>query len=171
MSWAPDGQSIVFLGSDTKTGDDLWILPLSGDRKPRVYLQTPFNENGAAISPDGHWLAYTSNETGRNEVYVQPFPSPGAKFQVSTDGGDGAEWNPNGRELSFSTSDSRLMVSEIQTSPAFHAAVPHELFRLPRGVAGADFAGDRILCLVPVGDQPPATHTVILNWTAGLMAK
>ena len=170
-SWSPDGQYLMFTSSDTKTGDDLWILPLTGDRKPRAYLKSPFNENNAVISPDGHWLAYTSNETGRSEVYVQPFPSPGAKFQVSTDGGDGAWWMPGGRELSFATSDSRLMVSEIQTSPEFRAAVPHELFRFPRGVTGYDFAGDRVLCLVPVGDQPPATHTVVLNWTAGLKAK
>jgi len=170
-SSSPDGRFIVFSGSDEKTGDDLWILPLSGDRKPRVYLQTPFNEYNAAISPDGHWLAYTSDESGRNEVYVQPFPGPGAKFQVSTGGGDWAGWSPDGRELSFFTSDGRLMVSAIQTRPTFHAAVPRGLVRLPDLVLGAVFVGDRILRLIPVGDQPPATHTVVLSWTAGLDGK
>jgi len=170
-TWSPDGQAVVFMGSNTKTGDDLWILPLSGDRKPRVYLQTPFNENDPAISPDGRWLAYTSNESGRNEVYVQPFPEPGAKFQVSTGGGDLAAWGPLGRELAFVTSDNRAMISEITTSPTFQATTPHELFRYPRGVAGTAFTGDRVLCLVPVGDQPPATHTVVLNWAAGLEGK
>ena len=63
------------------------------------------------------------------------------------------------------------MISEITTSPRFQATTPHELFRYPRGVAGTAFTGDRVLCLVPVGDQPPATHTVVLNWAAGLEGK
>lgn len=90
---------------------------------------------------------------------------------MSTGGGDFATWSASGRELTFVTADGRLMASEIQTTPAFHATVPRELFRFPRGLAGAGLAGQRILCLVPVGEQRPTTHTVVLNWAAGLKAR
>ena len=95
------------------------MLRLS-DRKAQPFLQTPFNEGGADFSPDGHWLAYVSDESGRHEIYVQPYPGPGGKWQISTEGGTEPVWNRNGRELFF-RSGNKMMAVEVATQP--------ELFR------------------------------------------
>src|SRR5262249_55155602 len=96
-SFSPDGQLLAFREATPSTGNDIWVLRLS-DRKTQPFLRTRFNESGARFSPDGHWLAYFSNESGRNEIYVQPYPGPGGKWQLSTEGGTEPIWNPNGRE-------------------------------------------------------------------------
>src|SRR5262249_33976650 len=93
MSWTPDGKSLVYsdFGGDTRS--DIWILNGTGpDAQRRAFLQTPFSETNPQVSPDGHWLAYHSNESGRSEVYVQPFPAGGAKVQISTQGGAQPKW-------------------------------------------------------------------------------
>jgi serine/threonine-protein kinase len=91
-SWSPDGQVLAFSEPDPTTGYDIWMLGLQGDRKPRPFLQTPANESGPIFSPDGRWVAYLSDETGRNEIYVRPFPGPGGKMQISTEGGTEPMW-------------------------------------------------------------------------------
>ena len=85
--WSRDGRLILYQEQDPETGWDLWVLPLEGERKPSRYLQTGFNEQLGQFSPEGRWVAYNSDESGRTEVYVQPFPASGGKFQVSVDGG------------------------------------------------------------------------------------
>jgi Tol biopolymer transport system component len=170
-SWAPDGRSMVFTGNSPETGDDLWILPLEGDRQPVPYLRSRFNERTGKVSPDGHWLSYTSDETGRDEVYVQPFPVPGAKSQISTGGGLNAAWSRDGRELSFRTPDGRVMVSDIESDPDFRASVPRLLFVAPRDFVDLQFFGERGLCLMPIGTRHPPTLIVVLNWAAKLGGK
>ena len=101
MSWAPNGKSIVFWVRDPKTGGDLWLLPLEGDRKPSPLIATPAAETHGQISPDGKWIAYTSNSTGRNEVYVRPFPSGAGGWQISNRGGDWPRWRRDGKELLY----------------------------------------------------------------------
>jgi len=103
---------------------------MEGDRKPRPFLATQFNEMWPDLSPDGRWLAYKSDESGRYEIYVQPFPGPGGKWQVSTDGGDRPIWARNGRELVY-RSGRRLMAVEVTTSPTFRAGTPKALFDWP----------------------------------------
>ena len=98
-SWSPDGEMLAFEEYHPSTGSDLWILPLKGDRKPRPFVRTQSDEGDAAFSPDGRWLAYVSNYSGRYEIYVQPFPGPGGKWQISTEGGTAPLWARNGREL------------------------------------------------------------------------
>ena len=101
-SWLPDGNVLAFEMEPTSTRD-IWFLPLEGDRKPTPFFLTPFDESAAKFSPDGRWIAYASNESGRREIYVQPYPGPGGKWQVSATGGDEPVWARNGRELFFAT--------------------------------------------------------------------
>jgi serine/threonine-protein kinase len=125
-SVAPDGRSMAFHESSSGIQRNIMVLAL-GDRKVRPFLSTPFNEGGARFSPDGRWLAYVSDESGRPEIYVQPFPGPGGKWQVSTDGGTEPAWNPNGREL-FYRSGKNMIAVETTSTPSFSAGKPHVLF-------------------------------------------
>ena len=129
-SWSRDGQLLAFyqIPGVGGSGDrDLWVMPLDGNREPRPFLQTPFNEAAPNFSPDGGWLAYVSNETGSNEIFVRPFPGPGNKWQISTEGGGGPIWAQNGREL-FYMNDNQLMAVNIETDPDFSAGTPRRLF-------------------------------------------
>ena len=92
-AWTPDGKTLLFMQGDPSTGYDIWTLSLEGDRRPHPFLQTPFNEQYADLSLDGHWLAYASNQSGRVEVYVQPYPGPGARQQISVNGGTAPAWS------------------------------------------------------------------------------
>lgn len=116
-SWSQDGRFIMY-GEGTpcdKTGLDLWIAPQFGDRKPYPYLQTQFNEVSGVYSPDGRWVAYASDESGRYEIYVQSFPLSGAKFQVSTGGGTEPVWRKDGTELFYEASDQNLMAVPVKS--------------------------------------------------------
>ena len=117
-SSSPDGKRLAYAEQAVETGFDLWKLPLDVSDpdhpkpgKPELFLRTPFNEQEPAFSPDDRWIAYTSNESGRFEVYVRPFPGPGGKWQISTGGGLHPIWSRNGRELFYETLDNRIMVS------------------------------------------------------------
>jgi len=132
-SWSPDGQLLAFFERSPAepAGDsgnyDIWVLPLAGDRKPRPFLQTPFGEGEAVFSPDGRWLAYVSNESGRQEIFVQPFPGPGGKWQISTGGGIEPVWARSGRELFYRNGD-QMMTVDTTTQPSFRAGAPRLLF-------------------------------------------
>ena len=166
FSWSPDGKLLAFIESAPATGYDIWILPLEGDRKPLPFLRTPFREYEPMFSPDGHWLAYQSNESGGTEVYVQPYPGPGRKWQVSTDGGSTPQWNPNGRELFYSNGDKRMVV-DVTTSANFSASRPRVLYQGPYGVPSRD--GQRFLAVQAVEpEQPPTQIHVMLNWSEEL---
>ncbi len=117
-SWHPSGTFLAFDEVNPQTGSDLMILPIAGDEasgwkpgKPTAFLNSPFQEHGPMFSPDGRWLAYVSNETGRNEVYVRPFPGPGGKWQISTGGGFSPTWSRTRRELFYSTPNGQIMVA------------------------------------------------------------
>ena len=100
---------IVFSRPGGPNGPDIWILPFSGDRKPFPFIHTPFNEFYGAFSADGHWLAFESNESGRFEVYIAPFPEPGGKWQVSSGGGYEPRWRSDGKGLYYLAPEARLM--------------------------------------------------------------
>ncbi len=168
VSWSPDGRHILYVIDGPDTGNDIWILPLAGDRpaaggKPFPYLQGRFAENWAAFSPDGRWVAYSSTESpsGRPEVYVASFPSPGRRWRISSGGGSQARWRRDGRELFFLASGT-LMVAAVSTpASTFQASVPAPLFevRFPYGQYHAyDVAADgqRFLvnALVPPTGRP-----------------
>jgi dipeptidyl aminopeptidase/acylaminoacyl peptidase len=129
-SVSPDGQLLLFVRTDPQTRRDVWALPLTGDRKERPVLQSPADDSAARFSPDGRWIAYAGGESGSGQIWVQPFPTTGQKWQISTDGGREPVWAPNGAEL-FWRDEKKLMAAEIKTQPSFAASKPRLLFEGP----------------------------------------
>jgi len=186
LSFSPDGQLLAFTEVNPTTGYDLWVLRLgdpsasSGQvRKAQPFLQTPFNESAPRFSPDGRWLAYISNESGRYEIYVQPYPGPGGKWQISTGGGTEPEWNPNGRELFYRSGD-KVMAVDITTQPDFAVGKPRVLFEAlyepsPLTTPNYDVSpdGQRFLMLKPTeqAQAAPTQINVVLNWFEELKQK
>jgi Tol biopolymer transport system component len=170
VSWSPDGQFLAFVEINPSTGYDIWVLRL-GDRKAQSFLRTRFDESVPQFSPDGRWLAYISNESGRYEIYVQPYPGPGGKWQISTEGGTEPAWNPNGRELFYRSGD-KMMAVDVATQPSFTAGKPRMLFEgryepTPATAPNYDVSpdGQRFLMLKPSEtEQAPTQITVVLNW-------
>jgi Tol biopolymer transport system component len=179
-AFTPDGKYLVFSQAGETTGWDLWLLPLTGDRTPVPYLRTPFAETTAAISPDGRWLAYDSDETGAPEIYVQSFPVPGERHRVSARGGISAQWSKDGRELLVWSSSQAyygfgpVFSVDVQTTPTFKTtSAPRVLFTPRQDVTGLAAAADlkRFLAAVPVEGASPASIVVMLNWQAALKAR
>jgi len=170
--WSRDGR---YLFEETpnggKTAGDIWVLPLFGDRKPFPYLQTEFNERSAKLSPDGQWLAYASDETKRYEIYVQTFPNPGGKWQVSSNGGGLPIWSRDGKELFFIGADQKLMAVEVKGGAKFEAGVPKLLFdtHLSGLNSGYDVSKDgRFLIPLAMEQATAPPMTVVINWNAGM---
>ena len=170
-SFSPDGQTIAFAKSNPgTTGFDIWTVGLS-DRKERPFLETQYNETAPRFSPDGHWLAYASDESGRWEVYVLPYPGPGGKWQVSTEGGTEPVWNAVGREL-FYRAGNRMMAAPVTFQPGFSVSKPVVLFEgpwlpSPRTTANYDVSrdGQRFLMLKSAEeDQGVQQIVVVQNW-------
>ena len=168
--WSRDGRFLAFQAIGPKTGSDLWIFSVA-DRKASAYLQTEFTETSARFSPDGRFLAYVSNESGREEVYVQPFPGPGGKWQISTSGGAQPAWSSNGRELFYLAPPSKLMAVEVRVGEAFEAGIPRLLFETR--LMGGPFRrydvssdGQRFLVNRPIGAETHSPITLVVNWTA-----
>jgi Tol biopolymer transport system component len=171
MSWSSDGQLLAFGEVNPTTGFDIWVLRMS-DRKAQPFLRTSSNESSPRFSPDGRWLSYASDETGRQEIYVQPYPGPGGKWQISTEGGREAVWNRNGRELFYRIGD-KMMVVDIATQPNFTPGKPRVLFEgqyepTVFTVANYDVSpdGQRFLMLKrsEAGEAAPTQINVVLNW-------
>jgi eukaryotic-like serine/threonine-protein kinase len=175
-SWSADGQLLSFGEINPTTGYDIWVLDMK-DRKAVPFLRTPFYEVGV-FSPDGRWMAYTSNESGSDEVYVQPYPGPGGKWQISTDGGMDVRWTANGRELTYRNGD-KMMAADIATQPTFSAGKPRMLFEGPyvppsELVSFYDASGDgqRFLMLKPTEQAQATTQIVVVqNWFEELKQK
>jgi serine/threonine protein kinase/Tol biopolymer transport system component len=173
--WSPDGRFLLYIVNDPKTGRDVWVLPLEGDKKPAPFLNTRFQERNPHFSPDGRWVAYNSDESGHMEVYVRSFSvnQAGAtvssgKWQISNGDGTDPSWRRDGKELYYWTSKLAGMAVEIATSPEFKPGKPQPLgvppFFSPR-TPTAD--GQRFLMPVPQSNKPEP-YTVVMNWQAGL---
>ncbi|MGH9508488.1 MAG: protein kinase domain-containing protein [Terriglobales bacterium] len=166
-----DGRLVAYTNYESETRGDIWLLPLTEERKPRPFLITPFNEIDPKISPDGRWIAYASDETGREEVYVQSLEGSGGKYQVSTDGGFGPLWARNGQEL-FYRKDNKVMAVTVTGQPAFAASSPRPLFEgtydiHPRreGVWDITPDGQRFLMVRPTAQQTVQDQVhIVLNF-------
>ncbi len=170
-SWSPDGRVLLF----NTGGGPVWnifILDKEENEEPQPFIASPNHECCARFSPDGKWLAYVSNELGRNQVYVRPYPGPDIKFLVSeeTEGGGEPVWSPDGRELFYRTGDKMMLVS-IETEPTFRAGRPDVLFEgsyrstpIPLGMQYYDIMPDGQKFLMIKRDQAPAQINVVLNW-------
>jgi Tol biopolymer transport system component len=174
--WSTDS-SVLFYGiRGTATKWDLWQAPILNKRVPAALLQTTANEIPARVSPNGHWLAYTSDESGRKEVYVQPWPTLDRKWQVSTAGGDEPEWRRDAGELFYIATDGTLMTVAVAIggSPVFSASSPHALFQTRAGAPpsptrnrySSNPDGRRFLVNTRVSADSARVLTVVLNWPA-----
>jgi eukaryotic-like serine/threonine-protein kinase len=177
LRMAEGRQFLLYETEGQKSRFGLYVLPLFGDRKPYPLLDTEFNETHAQFSPDGRWVAYVSDESGRAEVYVQSFPISGGKWQVSTAGGDQPQWRGDGKELYYIAADKKLMAVPVTPGASFEHGAPVSLFatRVPTTTLTDDrnnFApsadGQRfiIINLVEEGNTQPIT--LVLNWASAL---
>jgi DNA-binding winged helix-turn-helix (wHTH) protein/Tol biopolymer transport system component len=172
--WTGDGRYLVYQSSNAKTGEDLWVVPAGGGT-PTPFLRTEFNEIQSRVSPDGQWLAYASDESGTWEVYVQSFPTPGAKQVVSLHGGGEPVWRHDGRELYYLSADHTLMAVEVsEAGGALRVTSPRALFRPPvvgalndyRSHYAATSDGQRFVVDAVDTDAPQGAITVVTNWTS-----
>ena len=167
---------MLYTEGDPRTKNDLWVVPLDGAREPKPFLKTPFNEAQGQFSPDGRWVAYSSDESGRREVYVRAFSGldpgeslgAGGKWQVSNAGGQEPRWRGDGKELYYWSGTKLAAVSIQAGAKNIEAGTPRELFPLSSGNYDAAADGRRFLVLNPVGSA--ASLTVVTNWP-GLLPK
>lgn len=167
--WSPDGRFVLFENEDPQTGIDLWTIDLQSHKASPV-ARTKFDEKEGRFAPDGKWLAYTSDESGVPEVYVQPFPRPGEKIQVSRGGGSAPEWRGDGKQLYYISPESKLMAANVKTAPSLIVGAPQALFALPKHCQ-YEVAPDGRRFLVNALVSGEARLYVVLNWTAGLKGK
>ncbi len=173
MDWSPDGKNILFASIGEKSGNDIWILPLAGEGKPYPLLKSEFNESQGHFSPDGRYFAYVSNESGREEIYIQSFPVGTGKWRVSTNGGWLPKWRRDGRELYYEAIDKKLMAVPVKLDGIVEIGAATALFQTEitvgspnRYAVTAD--GQRFLINSPLQSGQEAPFNVILNWTSTL---
>ena len=168
--WSPDGKYILFATQSPVTARDLWALPVQGpEHKPFAVVQGPAEETAGIFSPDSKWIAYTSDESGRNEIYVRPFPGPGRAWPISTNGGQRPFWRRDGKEIFYVTAGSLMAVTvRLRSDGTIDAGTPTSLFTEGAGeVLRGPSDGQRFLSVVALDDKATPPITVIVNW-AGL---
>jgi eukaryotic-like serine/threonine-protein kinase len=167
--WSQDGKFLAYR-EPIKGIIAVWMLPMSGERKPYPFLQSQFAQLSGRFSPDTKWVAYCSNESGEFKVYVVPFPGPGGKWQVSAGSGCNPRWRRDGKELFYVSFDNKLIAADVRANgSSFEVGTLHTLFeaRPASGLSSFDAAGDgqRFLFAYELG-QPDAAITLVVNWTA-----
>jgi Tol biopolymer transport system component len=181
VAWSNDGRYIVFsrFKPAGQSGVDTWFADMSGpEPKPSPFMESPFDKAQARLSPDGHWLAYITNDSGTYQIVVQSFPDPtGGRWQITSQGGIEPKWSHNGLELYYLAFDKKLMAVPIKTAPTFSAGTPTALFETPLTVNRTQSPRDRrydvspdgrFLIAVPTGTAAPNPVTAFVNWNSGL---
>ncbi|HEX9085709.1 MAG TPA: hypothetical protein VF836_13300, partial [Gemmatimonadaceae bacterium] len=168
-SFSPDGRTLTYTNYTGASAADIWVMSLA-DHKARTFVASPSNEGGPRFSPDGRFIAYTSNESGRDEVYVQSFPGPGGKWQISDSGGREPVWSPAGKEIFYRNGDN-MMAVVVETGQQFAARTPNLLFTghfvpFRRSEAGYDVNGDGTKFLMVQRDpgSVPKELFVVIDW-------
>ena len=177
-SWSTDGRYLAYYNRGVpSTKSDIWVLPLSGDRRPIPFLQTEFRELDPQFSPDGRWIAYTSDQSGgRDEVYVAPFPGPGRKLQISAAGGSTARWRQDGQEIYYLARDNTITAVEVgQQGSTFEVGATKPLFairpREPGTIYRVSPDGQRFLVNIASEEERPSPLTLVVNWTTDIKKK
>jgi DNA-binding winged helix-turn-helix (wHTH) protein/Tol biopolymer transport system component len=176
--WSPDGRYILYDNYDntntSRSQPDIWVLPLDGARRPSPYQASPFTRWAGRFSPDGRWIAFVADETGRPEVYVQAFPADNIRWRVSTGGGDQPQWRRDGKELFFVGSDGAFFaVGVSRQGSSLRLTEPRLLFRTKtktsrlRNTYAVGPDGDRFLVDLPIEDPAVVPLTVVTNWSSG----
>jgi Tol biopolymer transport system component len=168
-SWSPNGRYLFLALQNNDTRFDIYYIDLNGDRKLTSFLNSPANERAAVLSPNGKWLAYSSDESGRLEVFVTAFPGPGGKWQVSNGGGSSPSWSPDGKHLYYTNGD-KLMLVPIQNGESFEFGAPsaQPIHLNEFDAFGPVASGDRFPALRPLNGGQSNPQEVILNWTGTL---
>ena len=176
-SWAPDGAALVWTDFDPATGGDIRVLRMDGSGAVRDFATGPYDQRGPVFAPNGRWIAYTSNETGRDEVYVQAYPGPGGKSQISTAGGSQPVWSRDGKEL-FYRGERQLFAVNVELSPRFSAGERRRLFADTYEIEHRDdrnydvsLDGKRFLMLKVDRPSSSAQLVVVLNWFEELSSR
>ncbi len=176
-----DGRFLIYSSLNPQTNCDLWLVPMTEEPKPVPFLKTPFDENDASLSPDGRWIAYHSNESGRKELYVQSFSTPGSKTQISTEGanegylsyrGNSSVWWRRADEILYLSEDrSTMMAVAVEPGESVKVGASRALFKLPTGTTEitASPDGQRFLVIMGVAGRAQSAPTVVVNWDAGLL--
>ena len=172
--WSADGRYILYNRSQgTQGSTDIWALPLFGDRKPFPIADTAFVEVNGTFSPDGRWVAYSSNEGGQPQIYLVPFPPTGARFQVTRSGATYPLWRHDGKELFYLSPDSRLMAVPVETVPTFESGAPTLLFQVATTATTGDnyrhyavSKDGRILANKIEQEAISSPLIVVINWPA-----
>jgi Tol biopolymer transport system component len=171
QDWSGDGRFLCYSASSLETGQDIWILDRSDHLKTTPFLATAFDEIEPQFSPDGRWIAYSSNESGTYEVYVVSFPNPGRKVRVSSTGGSRPRWRRDGKELFYVSGDNRMMSAPIRLGETADVSAPQTLFSLDiAGWRDYDVVADgtKFLFVLNAGEQRSRFISVTTNWLAAL---
>jgi eukaryotic-like serine/threonine-protein kinase len=166
--WSRDGKYLVYTDFNPKTRGDLWALPMGGGRQPFPVVQTEANEQFSHLSPDGRWLAYEADVSGRVEVYVVSFPAGTGRLQISNNGGSSARWSARGNELFYISEDRRVMAVAIKSGEQFEASAPKALFAARDGDYAVLQKGQQFVFSSLAGESRTPTITVFVNWATGL---
>jgi len=167
--WSRDGALLLVGRTDAQTRDDLWVVPEGDGAKPSPYAAGSFNQTHGAFSPDGRWVAYASDESGRQEIYIDSFPKPGTRLRVTTAGGTEPCWRGDGSAIYFRRGSEVHVVRLVVKGQALEVAALDRLFDAGATIRAFDVTpdGSRFLVNVPAPDAAPRSATMVVNWKGG----
>ena len=174
FSWSPDGRFIATVSVAPTTAGDIWVLPVDNPAQGRPFVQTPLSEGAPTFSPDGRWIAYASEQSGRSEIYMRPFPGPGEEVTISTDGGNEPIWARKTGELFYRLGNA-MMVVAITTAPTVSVGKPRQLFERAYNRTNSFWPnydvspdGQRVLMIKGIAPEAPRRINVVINWAEEL---